>query len=166
MKVETRMIQAGGLEFETDVCGTGDKLAFAHLKSRRAVSTRTLQPMQSTTLGCLCQQSWTLAGLPTCNDYCCNPDGDSSGDWCLVLDDSCQGLAWGYCQATSRQLQAAVASCTQGDSVQAVWAGSGNYYAAVIASIQSDGTITVDWDDGDTSHRTFPADQVIHARDF
>jgi pimeloyl-ACP methyl ester carboxylesterase len=27
MKIETRMIQAGGLEFETDVCGTGDKLA-------------------------------------------------------------------------------------------------------------------------------------------
>lgn len=27
MQIETRMIQAGGLEFETDVCGNGDKLA-------------------------------------------------------------------------------------------------------------------------------------------
>lgn len=50
----------------------------------------------STTSGCACRQQWTLEGHSTCNDYCCNPDGDTS-DWCFVVDEGCQGTTWGYC---------------------------------------------------------------------
>jgi len=48
--------------------------------------------------GCQCKQQWTETTTGgTCNDYCCNPDGDPGGDWCFVVDSSCAGKSWGYC---------------------------------------------------------------------
>ena len=46
-------------------------------------------------------QSWTLTGHRPCNNYCCNPDGDPGGDWCVVVDATCQGTTWGYCAASA-----------------------------------------------------------------
>lgn len=46
-----------------------------------------------TTDGRQCLQSWALDGFDTrCETYCCNPDGDSGGDWCFVAAG-----VWGYC---------------------------------------------------------------------
>jgi len=48
------------------------------------------------------------------------------------------------------------------DNVSAIWAGDGLRYSAKVASLNSDGTVTVDWADGDSSHRTMPRSQVAH----
>ena len=61
-------------------------------------------PIPVTAQGCACQNGWQADG-GTCESYCCNPDGDSGGDWCLVADEDCRGAirdetdraAWGYC---------------------------------------------------------------------
>jgi len=53
-----------------------------------------------TTEGCACRQSWSFHGIP-CTDYCCNPDNDVGGEWCVVQDFSCQnGVFWGYCSSS------------------------------------------------------------------
>lgn len=52
------------------------------------------------------------------------------------------------------------AECMVGDEVQAIWEGDGKMYRAVIHSMNNDGTITVDWDDGDSTFRTMAADKV------
>jgi hypothetical protein len=49
-----------------------------------------------TTSGCTCRQTWTFTGFPTCQNFCCNPDGDSAGSWCFTVG-TCQGLNWGSC---------------------------------------------------------------------
>ena len=48
--------------------------------------------------GCECRQSWMHGGA-TCSSFCCNPD-DDVGDWCYVVQESCQGSFWGYCNVT------------------------------------------------------------------
>lgn len=48
--------------------------------------------------GCNCLKEWREEGVgPKCNDYCCNPDGDTQGEWCFVSDPSCEESDWGYC---------------------------------------------------------------------
>ena len=41
-------------------------------------------PMLTKT-GCTCKQTWT-ANLGSCDSYCCNPDKDAVGAWCLLED--------------------------------------------------------------------------------
>jgi hypothetical protein len=61
-------------------------------------------PIPATAQGCACQNGWQANG-GTCESYCCNPDDDARGDWCLVADHDGQGAirdetdraAWGYC---------------------------------------------------------------------
>eukprot|EP00929_Paragymnodinium_shiwhaense_P112790 TRINITY_DN81061_c0_g1_i1.p1 TRINITY_DN81061_c0_g1~~TRINITY_DN81061_c0_g1_i1.p1 ORF type:complete len:997 (-),score=199.83 TRINITY_DN81061_c0_g1_i1:83-3073(-) len=53
---------------------------------------------RETTEGCECRQKWQMADNDErCDDFCCNPDGDPLGEWCFVVDLSCQGTNWGYC---------------------------------------------------------------------
>lgn len=47
-----------------------------------------------------------------------------------------------------------------GDVVSALYAGDGSYYAASVHELGDDGSVTVDWDDGDEEFRIVPAAQV------
>lgn len=47
-----------------------------------------------------------------------------------------------------------------GDVVNAFYAGDGSYYAASVHELGDDGSVTVDWDDGDQKFRSVPAAQV------
>ena len=48
-------------------------------------------------------------------------------------------------------------SCTLGQTVFAIWSGDGNYYEATVTAIDIEPRmITLDWADGDTSHREVP----------
>jgi len=55
------------------------------------------------------------------------------------------------------------ASCQVGDNVTAIWQGDGRMYPANIHELGDDGTLTVNWDDGDTTFRTMPADSAQKA---
>jgi len=61
--------------------------------------------VRSTTAGCACKRSWTLAGHERCRDFCCNPDEDAGGEWCFADDDFCQGAGWGYCAPKGTELE-------------------------------------------------------------
>mmetsp|Transcript_115402 Transcript_115402/g.326983 ORF Transcript_115402/g.326983 Transcript_115402/m.326983 type:complete len:431 (+) Transcript_115402:112-1404(+) len=59
----------------------------------------------ATKAGCLCRDSWKIESSDEdiqarCaseeNGWCCNPDGDSGGDWCYTQDD-CEGRFWDHC---------------------------------------------------------------------
>jgi len=51
--------------------------------------------------------------------------------------------------------------CQTGDSVMAIFSPNGQTYPAEIASINGDGTITVNWRDRCQTHRTVPSLQVF-----
>merc|ERR1719480_366947 len=54
---------------------------------------------RTTAQGCACKKSWELAGTGKCDSYCCAPDHDPVGDWCVVEDPDCQShMLWGYCK--------------------------------------------------------------------
>merc|ERR1719246_218124 len=46
-------------------------------------------PARLTTAGCTCLKTWTYQSI-VCSTSCCNPDGDSKGEWCFT-DGSCNG---------------------------------------------------------------------------
>merc|ERR1712203_489483 len=50
--------------------------------------------------GCACKSNWQFNG-ETCIDGCCNPDGDTGGDWCFVEED-CGSSNWGYCRPINK----------------------------------------------------------------
>mmetsp|Transcript_32796 Transcript_32796/g.83261 ORF Transcript_32796/g.83261 Transcript_32796/m.83261 type:complete len:527 (-) Transcript_32796:93-1673(-) len=56
------------------------------------------------TNGCLCQP-WQLDGYPKCafswNSFCCNPNDDPAGPWCMTDGSSCTGRAWDRCEPSS-----------------------------------------------------------------
>eukprot|EP00931_Biecheleriopsis_adriatica_P036279 TRINITY_DN20902_c0_g1_i3.p1 TRINITY_DN20902_c0_g1~~TRINITY_DN20902_c0_g1_i3.p1 ORF type:complete len:755 (+),score=116.15 TRINITY_DN20902_c0_g1_i3:91-2355(+) len=59
--------------------------------------------MRYTVEGCACVQIWKLTGADRpCLEYCCNPDNYSEGDWCIVVNNTCQGNNWGLCQAATQ----------------------------------------------------------------
>ena len=60
-------------------------------------TTASLAP-RSTAEGCACKQFWSWANHDPCLSHCCNPDGDVA-NWCIVVDEVCQGSSWGYCAA-------------------------------------------------------------------
>jgi len=66
-----------------------------------STATTTAFPTPLTTKGCACMESWILTDFPEdgCENYCCNPDSDPGGYWCIVSDAQCQGTNWGYCAA-------------------------------------------------------------------
>lgn len=53
---------------------------------------------------CVCQELWATEGSPRCataeNGWCCNPDRDAQGPWC-VTRGRCQGRVWDYCRPRS-----------------------------------------------------------------
>lgn len=63
-------------------------------------------------------------------------------------------------QAVERVVDLEEASCAPGDAVQAVWAGNGRQYPAVIQMIGIE-TIKVEWNDGATTHCVVHADKVF-----
>lgn len=54
---------------------------------------------RETTDGCECAETWHDA-LGSCETYCCNPDNDPTGEWCMTEGFECGG-GWGYCTAPS-----------------------------------------------------------------
>lgn len=52
-----------------------------------------------TTKGCACGNNWQHQKFPSnpCTTFCCNPDSDPNGVWCIVEDQSCEHNTWGYC---------------------------------------------------------------------
>jgi len=50
---------------------------------------------------CICQKDWVAEGMQRCgtaeNGWCCNPDNDTIGDWCMTAG-VCQGRVWDYCR--------------------------------------------------------------------
>lgn len=53
-----------------------------------------------------------------------------------------------------------------GDRVLALWAGNGSYYSATVSEVkQGDRSLTVTWDDKDTSHQDVSFDQVREPSD-
>lgn len=70
--------------------------------------------------GCKCKQKWQSDTGPACDSYCCNPDDDASGMWCMVEDAACEDFDWGYCRHSSMTGNARCVD-TPGES-QAAWA--------------------------------------------
>lgn len=62
-------------------------------------------PAPSTWNSCVCSQAWWG---DACGSYCCNPDSDPLGAWCIVVDEQCEGSDWGYC----RPLTSSFPGCT------------------------------------------------------
>lgn len=63
---------------------------------------------------------------------------------------------------TSPETQAVdcIKAFAPGHSVSALYAGDGSYYAASVCEQGDDGSVTVDWDDGDQDFRIVPVAQV------
>merc|ERR1719223_597684 len=51
--------------------------------------------------------------------------------------------------------------CSVGDAVVATWQGDGRQYRAEVAGMNPDGTVQVNWQDGDTTYPTVAAAQVF-----
>ena len=51
--------------------------------------------------GCACKQTWDTGDGSKCSNYCCNPDNDFGGEWCMVEDIGCEDVDWGYCKETA-----------------------------------------------------------------
>jgi len=93
-----------------------------------------------------------------------------SARWCPTTSDTSgdAGTPWGWCSKPEGQARCVgfnnctgTSTCAVGDAVTANWAGQGGYYGAVIVSINGDsGNATVDWNDGDTTHRTMAIGQI------
>ena len=53
---------------------------------------------EKTEKGCHCRYGWTGSSDDLrCEEFCCNPDSDPGGNWCIVADEECQGSQWGCC---------------------------------------------------------------------
>jgi len=50
-----------------------------------------IAPPRMTTNGHLCQKVWEMHG--GCSNFCCNPDNDAGGEWCIVESSG----GYGYC---------------------------------------------------------------------
>ena len=47
---------------------------------------------EKTEIGCHCRYGWTGSSDDLrCEEFCCNPDSDPGGNWCIVADEECQG---------------------------------------------------------------------------
>lgn len=50
---------------------------------------------------CVCQEKWAAKGVRACatsaNGWCCNPDDDKGGPWCIT-EGVCQGRIWAHCR--------------------------------------------------------------------
>lgn len=73
------------------------------------------------------------------------PDSSASSEWTTF----------------SGSIREATTTCTKGDAVEAVFAGNGSLYGATIAGVNADGTVTVNWADGDAAHRKVPIQQLF-----
>lgn len=47
--------------------------------------------------GCECKKIWAEDGVGACDNYCCSPDSDPVGNWCMVEEQGCEDADWGYC---------------------------------------------------------------------
>ena len=106
-------------------CASATTTPSTTVLSTSTVTRGTPIPGQTTQEGCQCREAWTFGclgnraelyihinmyyinryfGKPfrnfTCSSYCCNPDNDIF-NWCLVLEQDCQGFMWGYCATVS-----------------------------------------------------------------
>jgi len=76
---EAATLEAALLEAELEMefaAGEPDSVADSVMRSR------------GTEQGCHCKKSWTFNGT-RCDSFCCNPDNDPLGDWCVVEGNSC-----------------------------------------------------------------------------
>lgn len=56
--------------------------------------------VRTTLSGCECKIAWAMEGVGECKNYCCNPDSDTIGAWCMVKDTACEDSDWGYCASS------------------------------------------------------------------
>ena len=97
--------------------------------------------------------------------FFCAVTGKCSGNTDTSEDHTCMNGSLVAAAATRDRGSDAEANCCEGsscmvgDAVEAVWAGDGAYYSATITDITGD-SITVDWTDGSTNHRTMDAMSV------
>jgi len=70
------------------------------LPASKAYMARMARDAATTRNGCECMSSWRLQGKDECaevgNAYCCNPNNDSAGMWCLTASQ-CRGETWDRC---------------------------------------------------------------------
>lgn len=69
---------------------------------------------RKTKAGCSCKKTWVFRSV-TCDKYCCNPDGHPGGDWCLVVEPSCEKRTWSWCAPTPGAVTS-VGNSSAGDS--------------------------------------------------
>jgi len=62
---------------------------------------------------CSCKKQWDMPGVGKCTEYCCNPDQDGLGSWCMVETSSisCEDNDWGYCSDSGGARPAAPTGC-------------------------------------------------------
>jgi len=76
---------------------------------------------RTTKSGCACKQEWSYLGQ-NCWEYCCNPDGDASGDWCYVADpNSCPEGLWGSCSPPGASTTLSTTSMQTTTTASEVW---------------------------------------------
>jgi len=90
---------------------------------------------------CECKKTWKEGEL-SCDNYCCNPDDDEFGFWCLVKDESCEESTWGYCQPDQGNAQHGACSDLWG------WTDAEGDGCAAYSDgwCKSDGTPGAKWD--------------------
>ncbi|CAK0868355.1 unnamed protein product [Prorocentrum cordatum] len=74
---------------DSELGGTGWRLC--------TEATPTPPAFRHTWTDCRCKANWDEDGQ-TCNNGCCNLDGDPWGDYCYVEDPECEDFDWGYCR--------------------------------------------------------------------
>jgi len=61
--------------------------------------------MRTTLERCKCKKNREMPDVGKCDTYCCNPDKDPMGPWCMVEDEACEEADWGYCATDGLGIQ-------------------------------------------------------------
>ena len=63
--------------------------------------------------GCSCRFGWAGSSQNfRWEEFCCNPDSDPGGNWCIVTDEECKGSQWGYSASTISVAAARARACS------------------------------------------------------
>lgn len=88
-----------------------------------------------------------------------NSDGTVTVDWDDGGKDK-RTMPWANVfhkdsdQKCYREDEGQMVDCAVGDKVYAKYEGNGDFYGAIIHSLDADGKLVVDWEDGGTEHKT------------
>lgn len=121
-------------------------------------------PKMVTTKGCECALRWRATGFEEqpCDFYCCNPDSAPGGDWCAVLNATCEGSPRGICtklpanNAVRAKWDLRSGKCTISDDGTCAMSpnyGKGNYDNKELCIFKVTGPATLDVVDFQTAHK-------------